>query len=217
MGGTQPRGTPLRTRQPSARSTRRFESRGDSDLAGCLASGEDDGAAEGLAGGGNRGTAEWTGNGGDGGAAEWLRSGGDRDPAEEPRLKSLYPRRQSPRAMAPAAGSSAEELFDLLEDDYAREILVQTAGEPRSVSALSEACDADPSTIYRRIDRLENRDLVEPEQRLDPDGHHYKVYAARLDRVSITLTPSGFDVEVDRLAKEDPADRFTRLYEEFSG
>lgn len=117
--------------------------------------------------------------------------------------------------MAPAEGAG-EELLSVLEDDYAREILVETAEGPQSVEALSEACEADPSTIYRRIDRLEAHDLVEAEQRLDPDGHHYKVYVARLDSVSITLTPAGFDVEVSRTA-EDPADRFTRLYEEFSG
>lgn len=118
--------------------------------------------------------------------------------------------------MAPEADSSSEDLLALLDDDYARDILVATAEGPRSVEELSEACGAAPSTIYRRIDRLEDYELVEAEQRLDPDGHHYKVYVARLERVSITLTPSGFDVEIDRTA-EDPSDRFTRLYEEFSG
>ena len=118
--------------------------------------------------------------------------------------------------MAPEADSSSEALFALLEDEYARDILVETADRPCSVEELSEACGAAPSTIYRRIDRLEDHELVEAEQRLDPDGHHYKVYAARLERVSITLTPSGFDVEIERTA-EDPSDRFTRLYEEFSG
>lgn len=118
--------------------------------------------------------------------------------------------------MAPAQGGADEDLFALLDDDYARDILVETADGPQSVGALSDACGADPSTIYRRIDRLEDQDLIEAEQRLDPDGHHYKVYAATLDTVSVTLTPAGFEVDVVTTA-EDPADRFTRLYEEFSG
>lgn len=118
--------------------------------------------------------------------------------------------------MAPSNGTTSDTLFDILEDDYARDILVETAGGAQSVEELSDACNASPSTIYRRIDRLEEESLIEAEQRLDPDGHHYKVYSARLERVSIVLTPDGFDVEVDRTA-EDPADRFTRLYEEFSG
>lgn len=118
--------------------------------------------------------------------------------------------------MAPSEGISSETLLDVLEDEYARDILVETAKGPRSVEELSEACEASPSTIYRRIDRLEELSLVAPEQRLDPEGHHYKVYGARLEAASIVLTPQGFEVEIERV-EEDPAGRFTRLYEEFSG
>lgn len=109
-----------------------------------------------------------------------------------------------------------EALFTLLEDEYAREILVETHDEPRSARALSEACDASRSTIYRRIERLQDQGLVESRQQLDPDGHHREVFVATLRRVSVELTDDGFVVEVDR-AEEDAANRFTRLYEEFAG
>jgi predicted transcriptional regulator len=108
-----------------------------------------------------------------------------------------------------------EELFDLLDDQYARRILVAARDGPRSADALSDACDASPSTIYRRIERLRERDLIAGEQRIDPDGHHYEVYSARLDRVTIDLTEDGFEVTVERY-ESDPADRFTNLYEELS-
>ena len=111
---------------------------------------------------------------------------------------------------------SPEELFDLLDDAYARTILVETRETPRSAEALSDACDASPSTVYRRIERLRERDLLEGEQRLDPGGHHYEVYSARLQRITIELTQNGFTVEVNRTEPTDPADRFTRLYERFS-
>ncbi|WP_204357293.1 ArsR/SmtB family transcription factor [Halogeometricum borinquense] len=111
-----------------------------------------------------------------------------------------------------------EELVSLLDDRYAREILVETREEPRSADALSEACDASASTIYRRIERLRKHDLLEGQQRLDPDGHHYEVYAARLRKVTIELTPDGFTVEVAcEEDEETAADRFTSLYEELSG
>jgi hypothetical protein len=42
------------------------------------------------------------------------------------------------------------------------------------------------------------------------------VYAARLNRVSVDLTASGFEVSVDYV-EETAADRLTRLYEELSG
>ena len=106
-----------------------------------------------------------------------------------------------------------EEVLSLLDDEYARTILIETSKEPMSADALAERCDASPPTIYRRIERLAEHDLVASEQQLDPDGHHYKTYEARLDRVSVELEDGRLDVDVRR-ADESAADRFTRLYEE---
>lgn len=117
--------------------------------------------------------------------------------------------------MTGGGAADDEELFELLDDPYARRILVETREDPRSADALSDACDASPSTVYRRIERLRERDLLAGEQRIDPDGHHYEVYVARLDRVTVDLTADGFEVAVER-READPADRFTRLYEELS-
>lgn len=112
--------------------------------------------------------------------------------------------------------SDEAEIYALLDDDYARRILVETYEEARSAEALSEACGVSESTIYRRVERLRESDLLEGVQRLDPGGHHHEVYAARLKRVTVELTDDGFVVEVD-YTEENAADRFTRLYEELSG
>lgn len=112
--------------------------------------------------------------------------------------------------------SDEEDLLALLDDEYARTIIVETYRDPRSANALSTACGADPSTVYRRIDRLQERGLVESRQRLDPDGHHYKVYAAQLEHVGVDVTNDGLDVSVDYV-EEEASDTFTRLYEELSG
>jgi DNA-binding transcriptional ArsR family regulator len=106
-----------------------------------------------------------------------------------------------------------DEVLSLLDDEYARAILIETSREPMSAEALTERCDASPPTIYRRIDRLDEHDLVEAEQELDPDGHHYKTYRARMERVSVELDDGQLVVDVQR-ADETAADRFTRLYEE---
>jgi predicted HTH transcriptional regulator len=112
-------------------------------------------------------------------------------------------------------GDVDEELLSLLDDEYARTILVATREEGQSAQALSELCGADDSTIYRRIERLAERDLLEAQQQLDPGGNHYKTYSARLERVEIRFHDDGITIEVDR--REPAADRFTRLYEEFTG
>lgn len=103
-------------------------------------------------------------------------------------------------------------IASILEDDYAREILVHTSIEPHSATELAEACGASEPTIYRRIDDLTEHDLLEVEQQLDPEGHHFKTYAANLEAVTVELAAGEFTVEVTRTT--DPADRFTELYDE---
>ncbi|PSQ06266.1 ArsR family transcriptional regulator [Halobacteriales archaeon QS_6_71_20] len=107
-----------------------------------------------------------------------------------------------------------DALVELLGDDYARTILRETYAETQSVESLSEACDADSSTVYRRVQRLQNAGLLEDEQQLDPDGHHYKTYRACVRAVHLELTADGFDVTVDEPGSA-ASDRFTRLYEGF--
>lgn len=107
------------------------------------------------------------------------------------------------------------DVVNLLSDEYNQRILQYTREEPRSVSTISDLCDADPSTIYRRIDDLEEYGLIEGQHQLDPEGHHYTVYIAKLREVRIRLERDGFDVDIDRYVEESPADRFTRLYEGF--
>jgi len=113
------------------------------------------------------------------------------------------------------AADDPDAVFDLLDDEYARTILVATYREPKSAEALAEACDASESTVYRRVERLKDQRLLDADQRIDPDGHHHEVYAASVQRVTVELTGDGIEIDVDR--DEDAVDRFTRLYEGFKG
>jgi predicted transcriptional regulator len=108
--------------------------------------------------------------------------------------------------------SDLDDVVDLLDDEYARAILRATSVQPLSADELSEQCDMSPPTVYRRLDRLQEQDLVAAQQQLDPDGHHYEVYAARLSRVTIDLDRGEFDLDVER-TEQDAADRFTELFE----
>lgn len=112
------------------------------------------------------------------------------------------------------AGDDGDGIVDLLGDDYVRTILRETYGDTKSVESLTEACDADSSTVYRRVQRLQDAGLLEDEQQLDPGGHHYKTYRASVRAVHLELSDDGFEVTVDR-PESDAADRFTRLYEGF--
>ncbi len=103
------------------------------------------------------------------------------------------------------------ELFALLDDEYARAILTETSDRAMSARTLSERCEASLPTIYRRLDRLEECGLIGDRTEIAPDGNHYSVYEARLERLEVTLEDGELSVEV--ALEEDVADRFTRLWE----
>ncbi|WP_440990869.1 ArsR/SmtB family transcription factor [Haloarchaeobius baliensis] len=103
-------------------------------------------------------------------------------------------------------------LTDLLADDTARQILVETRGQARSAAELSERTGTSEPTVYRRLDRLREADLVAEEVQVVTDGKNYSVYRAQLDGVALDLTEDGFEVTVSR--RERMADRFTRLVED---
>ena len=105
-----------------------------------------------------------------------------------------------------------ETVAGLLEDETTRAILTETSQQPMSASTLAERCDASGPTIYRRLERLRDCELVVERTNPDPEaGHHRKVYAPNLRRVTIELRDGSFTVDVER--QEDMADRFTRLIE----
>lgn len=106
---------------------------------------------------------------------------------------------------------SLADLFALLDDEYARAILAATSQRPMSAPTLAEVCDASRPTVYRRIDRLKDHDLVDETIEPDGDGHHRRVYAARFGGLSVELVDGEFRLSVDR--RDHPADRFTDMWE----
>jgi predicted transcriptional regulator len=108
-----------------------------------------------------------------------------------------------------------DAVLALLDDEYAREILAHLTIEPMSVDELCTACEMSDATAYRRLDRLQEANLVTEQQELDPDGHHYKQYAATVETVSVTFADGTYEVAVTR-SPTDPADRFTELFEGLS-
>lgn len=108
---------------------------------------------------------------------------------------------------------TVETVGELLEDEYARRILAETSQESLSADELAERCDASSPTIYRRINRLQEFDVLHEQQTLNPDGHHYRCFSARLERVTIELQDGSYTVSVD-MADSDAVDRLTTLYED---
>ncbi|MEY7848155.1 ArsR/SmtB family transcription factor [Natrarchaeobius sp. A-rgal3] len=106
---------------------------------------------------------------------------------------------------------SLETVVSLLDDEYARAILEATRTEPMSANELTDRCDASLSTVCRRLERLEDANLVRERTRPRPDGHHDTIYAATLEELRLRLDEDGFSFDLRR-REEDAADRLQRLW-----
>lgn len=105
----------------------------------------------------------------------------------------------------------AEDVLELLGDEYARTILRATDGNPMSAAELHEAHGLSRPTISRRVNRLTDHRLLAEGTRIDPEGgHHFHVYEAAIDRLVVGLADGEFDVHLE--LRGDAADRFTRLW-----
>lgn len=111
-----------------------------------------------------------------------------------------------------AEESPPADVFALLDDEYARGILLATNTKPMSVPQLSTELEASRSTVYRRIEQLEELDLLSESTKVDEDGHHHGVYEAKLNRVVVKLGEDEFELTVTR--SDHPADKFTAIWED---
>ena len=108
---------------------------------------------------------------------------------------------------------NADEILDLLDDEYVQSILLQTRNEAMSAKELSERCGISLSTVYRRTERLIEYGLLAERRIAQPDGNHYSVYEAQLDELTVRLTDEGFEVAISKKPPGNLADRFTDIWE----
>ena len=123
----------------------------------------------------------------------------------------LYTRSMTERSVSEEPDLAT--VVDLLDDEHVRSILAATSAEPLSATELSERCDVSPSSIYRRVERLTEADLLDDRTRPRSDGHHETVYVAALDRFELEVGDGDIEWTVER-RRRDVADELTRMWGE---
>jgi len=105
-----------------------------------------------------------------------------------------------------------EEILDTIGDKHAREVLAALSGEPRSAKELADACDLSLPTVYRRLELLQQYDLVTDQTLVADDGNHYKVFASNFESTVISLEDDEYKVRIYR--EENLPDRFSQLWDD---
>jgi len=124
------------------------------------------------------------------GGYEWGETVGQTTMSES----AVSPRGGIETSTRPGTDVAASGL-ELLSDDCAREILSVVADEPAPARRISERLDVSRTTVYRRLDRLEEAGLLDAQLAYDPDGHHRKEFRLAVDELAVTVDADGVSVE----------------------
>lgn len=108
-----------------------------------------------------------------------------------------------------------DELLDTIGDREARRILTLINPEPRSAKEIGEELDLSLPTVYRRLDLLQEHDLVESRTLVAENGNHYKVFEANFTSTVIALEGDEFNIQIYR--QEELPDRFSSLWDALGG
>lgn len=106
--------------------------------------------------------------------------------------------------------TSPDNIFEVLSSAVSREILAAASVRPMSAQELEEVIDASLPTIYRRLELLQNYDLVSEDQVVDPDSGQYKQYSTDLREINIVIKDGRYDVNIR--VRKDTVDRFGELF-----
>lgn len=99
---------------------------------------------------------------------------------------------------------SPATLIELLGDDHVREMLGAIRSESKAARTLAEECEASRSTVYRRLDRLQDAGLVSEEMSYDGAGHHRRTFRLAAEHVDIELGADGFEADVTVIDTPSP-------------
>ncbi|MBB6644983.1 helix-turn-helix domain-containing protein [Halobellus ruber] len=103
-----------------------------------------------------------------------------------------------------------ENVFEVLGSEVARQILALASLRPLSAAELAEHCDVSEPTVYRRVNALQEYDMLDERTELNDDGHHTKQFKTNLDEARFRVEQGEFEIDIQ--LKKDYTDKFTDFW-----
>ncbi|MDY7081848.1 MAG: winged helix-turn-helix domain-containing protein [Halobacteria archaeon] len=87
-------------------------------------------------------------------------------------------------------------MLGVLGEKYTDIILEACVSEPLSVKEISNEFDVPVTTAYRRVEELEEHNLLDEKSEVQIDGNHHKTYRTNLDRLLVEMRESGMKIRI---------------------
>jgi DNA-binding transcriptional ArsR family regulator len=86
------------------------------------------------------------------------------------------------------------QLLPLLGDECVMEILQAIGDTAAPARDIAETVGVSRTTVYRRLDRLQEAGLVQTSMLYNPDGHHKQQYELAVDRVHLNIGDGSLEI-----------------------
>jgi predicted ArsR family transcriptional regulator len=105
-----------------------------------------------------------------------------------------------------------DTVFDVFGSEVARDVLALASIRPVSADEIAEHCDVSEPTVYRRLNALQEYDMLAEETAIGDDGHHYKRYRTCLEEVRVRVDEGQFDIDLE--LNRDYTDKFAEFWDD---
>ena len=89
-----------------------------------------------------------------------------------------------------------EEILQIMADKYSRDLLRVTQNFPKSAFKIADETGIPISTVYRRIQKLQNNDAIRVSGEISMEGKKHFLYQSKVKAISSKVTGEFIHVEV---------------------
>lgn len=118
----------------------------------------------------------------------------------------------TPRERAQEDSPELPAVLRSLDDEKCRTLLGALDG-PMAATELCDACGMASSTVYRKLERLREADLVREYTEIRRNGPNATLYERDFTHIGITVDDGDFSIEIDR-PEADATDRMATFWTE---
>lgn len=92
---------------------------------------------------------------------------------------------------APVGSVDADAMLAALEDEDCRRLMRATSETSLTGPELAEQSGIPISTVYRKLERLSELDILSESMRICANGDHATEYRLRIEQITVSITNQG--------------------------
>lgn len=92
--------------------------------------------------------------------------------------------------------SEKDAVLDIVSDKYCRKILEYTTYNPKTAVEISRMCTIPISTVYRRLQDLQDNKMLRVSGAISEDGKKYFMYKSKIKEISSSFNGDSLQVTI---------------------